>query len=300
MAIDLYSRKDSKCNDYIQMSLKGYRHLVGIFLDKEINKINDGILIEKIIKLIVSKGKIITDENLTDFSNLNITKIETNLISIEKYLNSSNNSDLLTEGFIDTDYLERIIICMNIYNEINPKESSNIINDLYYAFARNNIKIVRINKDTPNKIKLINEAISYSNLYKENETNKKSKKWIRFKSLMNEINIAKASQNNIINTINEIQDTILQCTTRTDLYFRNSTLLVYAITLQYELTVKNNLSLNKSQKRDKIKQLESFISKVRMDIKKIDIVSDIEFENTLKIARKYFKKELTLVKQLAK
>lgn len=185
---------------------------------------------------------------------------------------------------------------MTIYSKLEDKEKNKIVNDLYYAFSRNNVKLLKIAQNSDEKEKLIHDAKNYALLYKGNEKNTKSKKWIRYRSLMNELNVSSSNKNNIANIIQEVNDTIMQCSTRTDLFFRNSTLLVSALKSQFELSFKNNSTLTNKQKKEKIQSAINKMGKIKEDVKKVDIIIDEDFLKTYKQAKDYFKQELNALK----
>lgn len=295
MAIEHDSNNDSRSIDFIQMSLKGYRHLVGIFLDNDIKKIKDGIMFEKVIKAIISIGHIVDNNGLTNFANLTPLKIHENA-KLKSYLIDDDVEGLYLKDFVDDECIQRLQNCMTIYSKLEDKEKNKIVNDLYYAFSRNNVKLLKIAQNSDEKEKLIHDAKNYALLYKGNEKNTKSKKWIRYRSLMNELNVSSSNKNNIANIIQEVNDTIMQCSTRTDLFFRNSTLLVSALKSQFELSFKNNSTLTNKQKKEKIQSAINKMGKIKEDVKKVDIIIDEDFLKTYKQAKDYFKQELNALK----
>ncbi|NOT38038.1 MAG: hypothetical protein HOP11_11740 [Saprospiraceae bacterium] len=291
MAIDLNAINDSMSSDFLNMALKGYRHLVGIFLDSDIKKIKDGILIEKIIKTIISSGNILRNHNLTDFLS-DATIVEHDDLTLKTYLLNGIDDDLYLKDFIDNEFLSRMKNIIKIYNKIEIQVKSKAVSDLYYSFSRNNVKLIKSEPDPQAKSNLIQEAKIFADLYKGSEKNHKSKRWIRYRSLINELNFANVNKNNISNLIHEITDTIMQCTTRTDLLYRNSTLLVHTLAKQFELSVKSNSTLTVGQKKEKIQLSLTKINKIKEDLKRVDVIIDSDFLQSHKSAKSYFKKEM--------
>ncbi|MDR2913331.1 MAG: hypothetical protein LBV74_00600 [Tannerella sp.] len=311
--------KQNESQEFLKMTLKGYRHLAGIFLDRDIAQMNDAILNENKIKLILSRGTIIhmkgvciernekkcrtqscphsndndkmncIKNNITNMFEATTASIDTlSDLDIWKYINNVEESTL---GFSQTEQVYRLRQSIKIYASLSEEARSKIVKEYYYAFARNNIKKIRINSNIEEKHRIVNEAIAYANTYVGTEIGLNSKEGIRYDSLMNEIQLEEVDAETINSVIDKLNETIKKCTTRTDLCFRNSALLITAYPLQHKFLVKDNTNLSKERKLVKIKDCESSISDVVSSIKKIDRQPDMEFEKSVKLAKDYLKKE---------